>query len=120
MSILGSFQLSRDRNVTVANLVDELLRRTGDREVSIESGAPFHLAQLHATICRMDAFLRRTVPEDWIEIDSSELDTPGPLAPHVDPYADEAARLHAEAAAAAASVAIPLAKPVACRTDTMT
>jgi acyl-CoA synthetase (AMP-forming)/AMP-acid ligase II len=61
MSILGSFHLSRDRNVTVANLVDELLRRTGDREVSIESGAPFHLAQLHATICRMDAFLRRTV-----------------------------------------------------------
>jgi acyl-CoA synthetase (AMP-forming)/AMP-acid ligase II len=61
MSLLRSLQLSRDRSVTVANLVDELLRRNGDREVSIERGAPFHLAQLHAEVCSIDAFLRRTV-----------------------------------------------------------
>ena len=61
MNIVQSFRLSRDRNVTVANLVDELLRRNGDSEVSIEDGAPFHLAQLHAEVCAIDAFLRRTV-----------------------------------------------------------
>ncbi len=61
MNLLQSFKLSRDRNLTVANLVDELLRRTGDREISIEESGPFRLAELHAEICTMDAFLRRTV-----------------------------------------------------------
>jgi acyl-CoA synthetase (AMP-forming)/AMP-acid ligase II len=61
MSLLRSFQLSRDRSVTAANLVDELLRRSGDREVSIEDRGPFRLAQLHAEVSRMDAFLRRIV-----------------------------------------------------------
>jgi uncharacterized radical SAM protein YgiQ len=35
---------------------------------------------------RGTAFVRRAVPADWIEIDSTELDTPGPLAPPVNPY----------------------------------
>lgn len=61
MNIFRRFALSRDRGVTVANLVDELLRRKGDCEVSLENGAPFRLAQLHSEICRIDAFLRRTV-----------------------------------------------------------
>jgi long-chain acyl-CoA synthetase len=61
MNILRSFQISRDRNVTVANLVDELLRHNGDSEVSIEEDGPYHLAQLHAEICAKDTFLRRTV-----------------------------------------------------------
>src|ERR1017187_5506923 len=61
MSLLRSYRLSRDRSVTVANLVDELLRRNGDREVSIEESGPFRLAELHTQICRFDAFLRRTV-----------------------------------------------------------
>jgi long-chain acyl-CoA synthetase len=61
MNLLRSFRLSRDRSVTVANLVDEILRRSGDREISIEKDRPFHLAELHAEICGMDAFLRRTV-----------------------------------------------------------
>jgi uncharacterized radical SAM protein YgiQ len=30
---------------------------------------------------RGTAYLRRIVPVDWVEIDSSEIDTPGPLAP---------------------------------------
>jgi acyl-CoA synthetase (AMP-forming)/AMP-acid ligase II len=60
MNLLRSYRLSRDRSVTVANLVDELLRHSGDREVSIEKGRPFHLAELHADLCRIDAFLRRT------------------------------------------------------------
>jgi len=35
---------------------------------------------------RGTAFVRRAVPADWIEIDSTELDTPGPLAPPSNPY----------------------------------
>jgi acyl-CoA synthetase (AMP-forming)/AMP-acid ligase II len=61
MNIIRRFMLSRDRGVTVANLVDEMLRRNGDCEVSIEDGAPYSLAQLHADVCRIDAFLRRTI-----------------------------------------------------------
>jgi acyl-CoA synthetase (AMP-forming)/AMP-acid ligase II len=61
MSIVSSFRLSRDRDVTVANLVDELLRRNGDREVSVDDRGPFHLAELHSQVRSIDAFLRRTI-----------------------------------------------------------
>jgi uncharacterized radical SAM protein YgiQ len=36
---------------------------------------------------RGTAFLRKALPEDWTEVDSTSVDTPGPLAPPVDPYA---------------------------------
>ena len=45
------------------------------------------------------AFVRKHTPEDWIEIDSTSIDTPGPLAPPVDPYAMEPARQRAQPAA---------------------
>jgi long-chain acyl-CoA synthetase len=61
MNIIRSFQISRDRSITAANLVDELLRRGGDRVVSLEDTGPYRLAELHADICAMDAFLRNTV-----------------------------------------------------------
>jgi long-chain acyl-CoA synthetase len=61
MNLIQRLELARDRNVTVANLVDELLRRKGDCEVSLEEGGLFHLAELHARICGIDAFLRRTI-----------------------------------------------------------
>ena len=60
MNIVQRFRLSRDRNVTVANLVDELLRHR-DREVSVEECGGYRLSQLHADVCVIDAFLRRTV-----------------------------------------------------------
>jgi len=60
MNILKRFRLSRDRSITVANLVDELRRQNGDYEVSIENGSPRRW-QLHAEICSIDAFLRRTI-----------------------------------------------------------
>jgi len=41
---------------------------------------------------RGTAFVRREPPEGWIEIDSTSIDEPGPLAPPVDPYAFEPAR----------------------------
>jgi len=38
---------------------------------------------------RGTAFVRKALPADWTEIDSTTIDTPGPLAPPVDPYAME-------------------------------
>ncbi|HEX6572390.1 MAG TPA: YgiQ family radical SAM protein [Steroidobacteraceae bacterium] len=38
------------------------------------------------------AFVRKALPGGWVEIDSTTIDTPGPLAPHPDPYAVEPAR----------------------------
>jgi len=61
MNIFRRIRLSRDRSVTVANLVDELLRQNGDREVSMEDAGPRQLAELHSEICAIDAFLRNTI-----------------------------------------------------------
>jgi uncharacterized radical SAM protein YgiQ len=41
------------------------------------------------TDVRGTAFVRKNKPEGWIEIDSTHLDTPGPLNPPADPYASE-------------------------------
>src|SRR5271169_743838 len=41
------------------------------------------------TDLRGTAFLSRRMPAGWVEIDSSELDTPGPMMPRIDPYAGE-------------------------------
>jgi long-chain acyl-CoA synthetase len=61
MNIWRRFWLSRDRSVTAANLVDELMRRNEDYEVSIEESGPRRLVELHAEISAIDAFLRQTV-----------------------------------------------------------
>ena len=41
---------------------------------------------------RGTAFARKSVPEGWIEIDSTHLDAPGPVTPPPDPYAMEPER----------------------------
>lgn len=61
MSILFRYQLARDRGVTVANLVDELVRRKGNCEISVDQEGSFYLTDLHRQILRIDAFLRQTV-----------------------------------------------------------
>ena len=61
MNLFRRIQLARDRSITVANLVDELLRRNGDSEVSVSEDGSFHLSSLHAEICQIDAFLRRSI-----------------------------------------------------------
>jgi acyl-CoA synthetase (AMP-forming)/AMP-acid ligase II len=61
MNIFRRFELSRDSTVTVANLVDELVRRRGNCEVSVGESGAFHLLELHADILSIDAFLRRSV-----------------------------------------------------------
>jgi uncharacterized radical SAM protein YgiQ len=38
---------------------------------------------------RGTAFVRRHIPEGWLEIDSSDIDQPGTIHPHPDPYAAE-------------------------------
>ena len=54
--------------------------------------------------------------EDWVEIDSTELDTPGRIEPHPDPYAAEAAPAAAPSASGAQPVRIvPAAERVARR-----
>ncbi len=42
------------------------------------------------TDIRGTAFMRKATPADWIEIDSTRIDMPGPLNPPVDPYAMDA------------------------------
>ncbi|MGH8202695.1 MAG: YgiQ family radical SAM protein, partial [Steroidobacteraceae bacterium] len=44
------------------------------------------------TAVRGTAFARKSVPEGWIEIDSTHLDVPGPITPQPDPYAMESER----------------------------
>ena len=61
MNLFSRIQLARDPRVTVANLVDELVRRKGDCEVSVGDDGPFRLAELHADIRAIDAFLRRAI-----------------------------------------------------------
>jgi len=55
---------------------------------------------------RGTVFVRKVVPEGYVEIDSTHLDTPGPLNPPIDPYAMEdnggTKALEAEQPAAAA------------------
>src|SRR5260370_7045011 len=45
------------------------------------------------TDLRGTAYVRRGVPADWIEIDSTELDVPRPLAPPANPSAHAASRI---------------------------
>jgi uncharacterized radical SAM protein YgiQ len=68
------------------------------------------------TDLRGTAYLRRGMPAGWVEIDSSELDTPGLLAPPVDPYASEEARKSAlqppnPASASSTPVSTPVSTP---------
>jgi len=57
------------------------------------------------TDIRGTAFVRRGLPENWYEIDSTAIDEPGPLNPPVDPYAVEEQRMKAAAATTATPAA---------------
>ncbi|MFO1407551.1 MAG: YgiQ family radical SAM protein, partial [Steroidobacteraceae bacterium] len=46
---------------------------------------------------RGTAFVRRGLPDGWTEIDSTQVDEPGPLAPPVDPYAYSPSASHGAA-----------------------
>ncbi|HKF98898.1 MAG TPA: YgiQ family radical SAM protein, partial [Steroidobacteraceae bacterium] len=55
------------------------------------------------TDLRGTAFVRRSLPAEWIEIDSTHLDSPGPLSPPVDPYAMTGGSASAAASCASAA-----------------
>jgi uncharacterized radical SAM protein YgiQ len=59
---------------------------------------------------RGTAYLRRGMPAGWVEIDSSELDAPGPLNPPIDPYASEEDRRAAQSPSTAPSTADKVVK----------
>jgi uncharacterized radical SAM protein YgiQ len=91
------------RSVLVDAKADLLVYGNAERQiVALAERLDAGEALANITDLRGTALLRRAVPDDWVEIDSSELDTPGALAPPVDPYADEAARLAAQPSAAPA------------------
>ncbi len=79
------------RSVLVDAKADLLLFGNAERalvEVAhrLAAGTPIH----DITDVRGTAFLCKWLPEGWQEIDASELDTPGPVQSHPDPYADKA------------------------------
>ena len=56
---------------------------------------------------RGTAFARKGVPDGWVEIDSTTIDTPGPLNPPIDPYAMEPASSGGQPRVPAAASATP-------------
>ena len=84
------------RSILVDSKADLLVYGNAERQIgAIARRLRDGCAIEEITDLRGTAFLRRGVPADWVEIDSTELDTPGPLAPPVDPYAGEEARKQA-------------------------
>ena len=92
------------RSVLVDAKADLLVYGNAERQIGaiaqrLDEGAAIG----DITDLRGTAFVRRAVPADWVEIDSTELDTPGPLAPRVDPYASEDERKQTSSGGAADS-----------------
>ena len=81
------------RSVLVDAKADLLVFGNAERQIGqiakrlAEGSTIGDITDLRGTVC-----MRRSVPADWIEIDSSEIDTPGPLSPPIDPYAMEEER----------------------------
>ncbi|HME39206.1 MAG TPA: YgiQ family radical SAM protein [Steroidobacteraceae bacterium] len=92
------------RSVLVDSKADLLVYGNAERQIGAiarrlnEGESVADITDLRGT-----AYLRRGMPEGWVEIDSSELDAPGPLNPPVDPYASEEARRATNSAAPGAN-----------------
>jgi len=96
------------RSVLLDAKADLLVYGNGERQICalahrLAAGESIH----EITDLRGTAFVRRSLPADWIEIDSTHLDSPGPLTPPVDPYAmtERAASPAASCASAAPGAA---------------
>jgi uncharacterized radical SAM protein YgiQ len=81
------------RSVLVDSKADLLVYGNAERQIGaiaqrLDAGESIG----DVTDLRGTAYLRRGMPAGWVEIDSSELDAPGPLNPPVDPYASEEER----------------------------
>jgi uncharacterized radical SAM protein YgiQ len=81
------------RSVLVDSKADLLVYGNAERQIgAIAQRLDAGEAIGDVTDLRGTAYLRRGIPKGWVEIDSSELDAPGPLNPPVDPYASEEER----------------------------
>ena len=87
------------RSVLLDAKADLLVYGNGERQIvevahRLASGAPVEkLWDIRGT-----AFVQRAMPDDWTEIDSTQIDQPGPLAPPLDPYAGSSTSQGATAA----------------------
>ena len=76
------------RSVLLDAKADLLVYGNAERalvEIAHRAAAGEHPKAMHDL--RGTAFIGKGVPEGWLEIDSTELDRPGPVEPHPDPYA---------------------------------
>ena len=83
------------RSILLDSKADLLVYGNGERqicEIAHRLAAGERINDI--TDLRGTAFVRKTRPEGWIEIDSTHLDAPGPLNPPVDPYAMEPTSLN--------------------------
>jgi len=95
------------RSVLVDAKADLLVYGNAERQIGeiarrLDAGEP--LAAIDDL--RGTAYLRRGMPAEWTEIDSSELDAPGLLNPPIDPYASEETRRKAAQPAAVSTVRV--------------
>jgi uncharacterized radical SAM protein YgiQ len=99
------------RSIVLDAKADLLVYGNGERAIveiahRLAAGeSPEQITDLRGT-----AFVRAsgTIPRDWTEIDSRQIDTPGALTPPVDPYADRIAGCAPESPASAAGPATTL------------
>jgi len=100
------------RSVLVDSKADLLVYGNAERQIgAIAQRLDAGEAMSDITDLRGTAYLRRGMPPGWVEIDSSELDVPGPLNPPIDPYASEEQRKAVPASASA--IAAPAATAAA-------
>lgn len=79
------------RSILLDSRADILVFGNGERqivEIAHRLAARESMADL--VDIRGTAVLRRSIPAGWTCVDSSTIDTPGPLLPPVDPYAEQA------------------------------
>ena len=75
------------RSVLVDSKADILLYGNAERalvDLSHRLAKGEHIRDI--TDLRGTAFLRKNIPEDWLEVDSTNMDRPGRVDPHVDTY----------------------------------
>jgi uncharacterized radical SAM protein YgiQ len=92
------------RSVLLDAKADMLVYGNGERqicEIAHRLAAGEDLSRI--TDIRGTAFTRKSLPPDWVEVDSTHLDVPGPLNPPIDPYAMEPVAAPVSQAATAAS-----------------
>ena len=95
------------RSVLLDAKADLLVYGNAERQIvdiAHRLGAGESIADI--TDLRGTVFTRKSIPDDYLEIDSTHLDTPGPLNPPIDPYAMDdngGTKATTQAAAVAAS-----------------